>query len=338
MRICGYSIVAILLAGSLFRPTLAEPARQAARNRQANSNAARPKAKQQSNTSSPQSKTRPRASANAGAAIFVVTQDRSGSYIEPLVGTIEGRYIEPPSGASENFGQFAERYYRAGQKYRLLFGGGDAGVASVKEWAGKSRDCGRSLATVELDTTARINGLVMAIATNSETLGRKPPSRRLPTASERPAVSEMAQKIFRQKGVPASSLQSMKTINMTATDLNGDGKAEVIASFIARAKGKGEAVHHLFLIAQPDADGFDVGMMKYARTAGRDLPEGANIDDVDNALLTEVLVDQIDLDKDNTAEVITMTKSFEGATYKIYKRQKSQWVTIYEFYSYRCAY
>jgi hypothetical protein len=92
------------------------------------------------------------------------------------------------------------------------------------------------------------------------------------------------------------------------------------------------------LITQPDEDGFDLGLMKYARTAGRDLPEGTNLDDLDDALLTEVLVDQLDLDKDNFAEVITMTKSFEGATYKIHKKQKNQWVMIYEFYSYRCAY
>ena len=97
-------------------------------------------------------------------------------------------------------------------------------------------------------------------------------------------------------------------------------------------------MHHLFLIAQPDGDEFDVGLMKYGRTARGDLPQGASLNDVDEALLTEVLVDQLDLDNDKFGELITMTKSFEGATYKIYKRQRGQWVTIYEFYSYRCAY
>ena len=151
MRICGYSIVAICLAFSLARPTLAEQGPPPApRERQSNSNATRPKAKQQSNTNSSGSKAKQRTSSSAGAALFVVTQDRTGSHIEPLVGTIQGRYIEPPSGASENFGQFADRYYRAGQKYRLLFGGGNAGVAAVKEWSGKESDCGRSQASVEL--------------------------------------------------------------------------------------------------------------------------------------------------------------------------------------------
>ncbi|MFP5262832.1 MAG: hypothetical protein ACLGJB_13085 [Blastocatellia bacterium] len=344
MRTCAKGIVSTLAALLLVAPSLAARAAQDAGKRQANSNAARransnaarPKARQQSNTNPAQSKAKPRAS--SGAALFVVTQDRSGSYVEPLVGMIQGRYIEPPSGASENFEQFADRYYRAGQKYRLLFGGGEAGAATVKGWSGKASDCGRSRAGVELETTARIGGLVMGIATNSETLGRGAPSRRFPSAKERAAASEIAQKIFRQKGVPQASLQSMKTINMTAIDLNGDGKMEVVASFTARANERGEAVHHLFLIAQPDGDGFDVGLMRYARTARRDLPQGASLADVDEAVLTEVLVDHLDLDNDKVNEVITMTMGFEGATYKIYRMQKGQWVTIYEFYSYRCAY
>jgi hypothetical protein len=343
MRTCAEGIVSILAALLLVAPSLAAQGagkRQANSNaaRRANSNAARPNARRQSNTNTAQSKAKPRASSGAGAALFVVMQDRSGSYVEPLVGMIQGRYIEPPSGASENFEQFADRYYRAGQKYRLLFGGGEAGAATVKGWSGKASDCGRSRAGVELETTARIGGLVMGIATNSETLGRGAPSRRFPSAKERAAASEMAQKIFRQKGVPHASLQSMKTINMTAVDLNGDGKMEVVASFTARTNEKGEAVHHLFLIAHPDGDGFDVGLMRYARTARRDLPQGATLADVDEAVLTEVLVDQLDLDNDKVNEVITMTMGFEGATYKIYRMQKGQWATIYEFYSYRCAY
>ena len=58
---------------------------------------------------------------SAGAAIFLVTQDRSGAHIAPLVGVIESRLIEPPSAESETFSEFASRYYRAGQKYSLAF-------------------------------------------------------------------------------------------------------------------------------------------------------------------------------------------------------------------------
>ena len=78
--------------------------------------------------------------------------------------------------------------------------------------------------------------------------------------------------------------------------------------------------------------------MRYSRTTGRDFPDGTNLDDLDDAVLTEVLVDQLDIDNDKFAEVVTMTMSFEGATYKIYRKQKDQWATIYQFYGYRCAY
>ena len=305
-----------------------------------NANTARPR-------SATESKAKPQSSAaksnatkskSAGAAIFLVTQDRSGAHIAPLVGVIEGRLIEPPSAESETFSEFASRYYRAGQKYRLLFGGGEAGTLTVKSGPDKQSDCARAQANVELETSTRINGLVMGLATASDALGRKTSSRRFPTANERATVSDIAKGIFRQKGVAAVALEDMKTINMTATDLGGDGKTEIIASFIVRTKQKSAAVHHLFLIAVPDVDGFDVDLMRYSRTTAGDLPGGASLDDVDQAVLTEVLVDQLDLNNDKMAEVITMTTSFEGATYKIYRKQNGQWATLYEFYGYRCAY
>lgn len=328
----NYRIVLLLAAFFALASFKSEGATQT-KSKPQNANRAQSKSKSQSNAdrSKPPART-------AGAALFVVTSDRAGAYMQPLVGVIEGRFIEPPSGESENFSEFVSRYYRAGQKYRLLFGAGEAGTVTVKAGPDKDKECARSQASVELETSARISGLVMALATNSTALGRKEPSRRFPAAAERATVSDIAKGIFRQKGVAAATLENMKTVNMTAMDLGGDPKAEIVASFIVRTAEKSAAVHHLFLIADPVEDGFDVGMMRYSRTTAKDLPGGASLDDVDQALLTEVLVDQVDIDKDKMAEVITMTMSFEGATYKIYRKQKGQWSNVYEFYSYRCAY
>jgi hypothetical protein len=279
-----------------------------------------------------------KASAKVGATLFVVSQNSNGSHIEPLVGIIEGRYLEPPSAESEQFAAFASRYYRTGQKYHLLFGGGDSGLLTVKARSGKDSDCGRALADIDLPAGVRINGLVMGLATNSETLGRRATARRFPSPAERAAVNDLAGRIFRQKGVAAAAVQDMQTINMTATDLDGDGHWEIIASFVVRTRARAEAVHHLFVVAVADGDGFDVDLMRYARTTRGDLPQGASLDDIQEALLSEVLVDHVDLDGDRMNEVVTMTMSFEGATYKIYHKQKNRWANIYEFYSYRCAY
>src|SRR5689334_19423968 len=94
------------------------------------------------------SKASSRTPSKAGATLFVVSQNNNGSHIEPLVGIIEGRYLEPPAAESDQFAAFASRYYRAGQKYRLLFGGGEAGAATVKAGPGKDSECARALATV----------------------------------------------------------------------------------------------------------------------------------------------------------------------------------------------
>ena len=332
MATCNHRVV-LILAVFLASAALGSEGAAQTKSKARNANQAQPKSKPQSNAGKSKSPAK-----GSGAALFVVTTDGAGAHIAPLVGVIEGRLIEPPSAGSENFSEFVSRYYRAGQKYRLLFGGGEAGTVTVKAGPDKNSDCGRAQASAELETPARISGLVMGLATTSNALGRKVSSRRFPTPKERATVSDIAKGIFRQKGVSAAALENVKTVNMTATDLDGDGKAEVIASFTVRTGEKGAAVHHLFVIADPLDDGFDVGMMRYSRTTAGDLPGGASLDDIDQAVLTEVLVDQLDLDNDKMAEVVTMTTSFEGATYKIYRKHKSQWANIYEFYSYRCAY
>jgi hypothetical protein len=289
-------------------------------------------------TAKPQTSAAKPKPSGAGATLFVISQDRTGSHMEPLVGIIDGRYIEPPAGESELFAQFVSRYYRAGQKYRVLFGGGDAGTLTVKAKPDPDNECARAQASVEMQATVRIGGLVMGLATNSETLGRKAVSRRFPTAVERTSLTEIGKNIFRQKGVPTTALDNLQTINMTATDLNGDGRIEIIASFMVRTEQKSAAVHHLFVIAAAKGDAFDVDLLRYSRTTKGDLPEGTSLADIDQALLSEVLIDQLDLDGDKMGEVVTLTTSFEGATYKIYRKQKGQWASVYEFYSYRCAY
>ena len=70
----------------------------------------------------------------------------------------------------------------------IITGGASGlGAATVKAGPGKDSECARAQATVDLQTTARINGLVMGLATNSETLGRRAAARRFPTPAERAA-------------------------------------------------------------------------------------------------------------------------------------------------------
>ena len=53
---------------------------------------------------------------------------------------------------------------------------------------------------------------------------------------------------------------------------------------------------------------------------------------------TELYVEQLDVDGDGAGELFTVSQSFEGTTYRAYRRQPGGWRAAYENYSYRCAY
>jgi hypothetical protein len=272
-------------------------------------------------------------------AIFAVSQNGSESFLDPVVIVIGGRYTKPSSGEGGEaaMSRFAARYYRPGQKYSLFFGGGKSGSVTVKQWLGKSEECNRSMAGVSLNTTAKIEGKVMGLATNVDSISRRESSRRIPTQGERASVVKLAQSVFTQKGATAPLLQGLRTINMTAMDLDDDGSFEVVGSFMLKKKG-GKEARGLFLIAEPRGAQYRAGFTRHEVMADTDLPGGASLDDLEDYVLAEILVDQLDLDRDGKGEIVTMDRGFEGVTYKIYKREKARWRKVYEYYSYKCAF
>src|SRR2546421_130139 len=59
---------------------------------------------------------------------------------------------------------------------------------------------------------------------------------RPPTDTEREGVMKMVRQIYRAHGTMPAALNSLKTTNLTATDLNGDGEFELIGSFVLESK------------------------------------------------------------------------------------------------------
>lgn len=277
---------------------------------------------------------------SASKLLFVVSRNAQGASIEPILTMGQGGYKQPVAGDSdaEEISRFAARHYRKGQKYRVLFGGGEAGSLTVKE-STKDSECFRTGADVTLQTQAGLNTNVMALATDSDSLGRAKGSRRAPTASERAAALSLARDAYKQKGVPASLLPSLTTVNLTATDLDGDGKAELIGSFVVKKKTRGQARYVLFLLAEPQGKGYRAGLTQYGHYTEKDIMSGANIDAIgEGGIYTERLVDQLDLDGDAAAEVITLQTGFEGVSYVVYRKQQGKWQKIYDFGNYRCAF
>ena len=146
--------------------------------------------------------------------------------------------------------KFAGEYFRVAAKYRVTFGGGEVGSATVK---GSDMGCNNIHAKATMEDNGKIPAHLSALATNSELLGKKPSSRRAPTDEERQAVMKLVNQVYRSRQTTPALLRTLKTTNLTATDLDGDGKFELIGSFVIETKTK--ARRRSFLIAEPSGRG-----------------------------------------------------------------------------------
>jgi hypothetical protein len=107
----------------------------------------------------------------------------------------------------------------------------------------------------------------------------------------------------------------METLNLTASDLDRDGKAELVGSF--RAVGTDYTNYALFIIFEPAGGKFKAALTWYHK--------GAEATAADRRL-----VDQLDLDGDGVSEVIAEGHYYESNDYFIYKKQRGQWRSVYQ--------
>ena len=178
----------------------------------------------------------------------------------------------------------------------------------------------------------------MALATDGAHAPRTQTSRRAPTADERAAAFGVAKRFLAGKRVSASAIErGTKTLNLTATDLDGDGREELVGSYVVKVAPRVRDT--LFLIAAPQGRGYRAALTKYARVNAREMMDPSLIDDIgEGGLGAELYVEQLDADGDGVGEVFTLSLSFEGTTYRAYQRRRGVWRAAYENYSYRCAY
>lgn len=259
---------------------------------------------------------------------------------------------------------FAGNYFAPGKKYRVTFGGGEVGTATVKSSA---LGCNSIHASATVEDHKKIPPHLSALATDSVTLGRKPAARRPPTDAERLGVMKMVRQIYRAHGTLPASVNTLKTTNLTATDLNGDGEFELIGSFVVESKtpssnrtksprvngttspkvngttgSTGNSRRDLFLIAEPQRS----TPVQAVGSAGPSLSAEASFsagppfkaglvnfqfyklppEGFDSAV---DFVDQLDLDGDGVAEVFVQEHGFDAYGYSIYKKTNRGWRKIY---------
>jgi len=234
-------------------------------------------------------------------------------------GKLRRPYPEQTEAAQKKFGDI---YFKAGRTLRVTFGGGEIGTATVTSF---QQGCNNIHARANLSDNGRLPSHLSALATNSDLLGRKGSSRRAPTEAERAAVMKMVREIYLGRGTPRSLLQSITTTNLTATDLNADGRLELIGSFVLQTKAK--ARRDLLLIAEPQSSAtFRAALVDFQSYK---LPA----EEFDSA---RDFIDQLDLDGDNVAEVFVQQHGFDGYAYAIYKKTLGRWRNVYSFLGDAC--
>ena len=229
-------------------------------------------------------------SATQDSVVFAVTRRADAAFdFEPIATYRRGAFAGSITGesSSEELANFAKNYYRAGQRYRLIWGGAEAGALVAKQSQAES-DCAKAAATADVQTTVQLGGNRMALATNSPNLGLAKPSRRAPTDEERAQIKSHVERIFREKGVPANALDKLKTINLTATDLNNDGAAELIGTYMIRRGETNIFIDKLFVLAEPvAAGGVRIGLARHERIKGTDFSNIEALQSVgENAFMT----------------------------------------------------
>src|SRR6266576_2500523 len=132
--------------------------------------------------------------------VFAVSAEEGNGSMDAVV-LVDGKQFRVPFSDEQKDRQkrIAEEYFAAGRKYRLIFGGGEAGSVTVKKW---SEGCNSVHAEVMPSTSVHLGGEVRALATNSDTLGKHANARRAPTETERAAVMILVKSIYKQNRTP----------------------------------------------------------------------------------------------------------------------------------------
>lgn len=254
--------------------------------------------------------------------IFVVSGEESEPgqarrySMDALVVIRGGKYVHPMDEYNEKSERlFADKYYQKGQKYRLLFGGGEAGTATVQSW---QEGCNAIHSTISVEGDVNVRGRIMGLATDSESLGKRAVSRRALTGAERDAVMSLVQSIYRQRKTPNALMRRLEVKNLTATDLNGDGRYEVVGDFRIQTGDINGARRDLFLIATPAAKGYRAELANF-QSYRMDSGFGRGVG----------FADQLDMDGDGTSEIVTIDEGFDGYGYSIYRKRNGRWSVIY---------
>jgi hypothetical protein len=266
--------------------------------------------------------------------IFAVLND--GKTLEPVGYVSKNKLAEPVNGSDANnlITAFNKTYYKPGTVYRLIWGGSNVGTVKVKSSDPKA-ECSKNTAdSTTSSAKVTLKGMVMGLATNATSKATNASSRRKPTAAEKNEMDVLARAEFLKEKITAKTLRYQ---NLTALDVDNDGKAEFIASYWVDIDKLTRGL--LFFIASKGSNNkYSVGYKEYRSVDQASMMSGSDIKAVDEGVYHELLLDAFDYDNDGTAEVFTTQSGLEGSGFFAYKRNGSKWTRAYEFNNYHCGF
>ncbi|HVE59222.1 MAG TPA: hypothetical protein VNB22_20530 [Pyrinomonadaceae bacterium] len=268
--------------------------------------------------------------------IFAVLNE--GKSLEPIAFIEKGKLTPPVGGDSDQnvIAAFNKTYYTPKAAYRLIFGGANAGTATVLSSDAKA-ECAKNTAQVSVSSTkTKLGGFVMALATDAAAKKAASGLRRKPAPAERAEIESLVRAEFANQKVAASAIKNLHYHNLTALDVDNDKKADFVGSFWVDS-GKTERAL-LFFIAEKNAKGkYAFGYSEFRIIKQEDVMSN-EIKSVDEGIYHELLLDVFDYDNDGVSEIFTYIPSFEGTGFNAYKRENGSWKRSFEGSNYHCGY
>ncbi|HEY8560687.1 MAG TPA: hypothetical protein VIL74_09955 [Pyrinomonadaceae bacterium] len=268
--------------------------------------------------------------------IFAVLND--GKTFEPIAYLEKGNLAATVGGDAEmrEIELFNKTYYRPKAAYRLIFGGANAGTATVLS-ANAAAECSRNMAQISVSSAkAKLGGMVMALATDATVKTNGSGIRRRPTPAERSEIEALARGEFARQKVSAAARKNLKSQNLTALDVNNDRSADFVGSYWVETSPTERAL--LFFIAEKKEGGkYRLTFMEFRLIKQSDVMSG-DIKSVDQGILHELLLDAFDYDNDGVSEIFTYLPGFESSSFNVYESANGSWKLAYESSNYHCGY
>jgi hypothetical protein len=273
--------------------------------------------------------------------IFAVLND--GKTLEPIALIDKGKLVPASDGGDEEKikKQFAKIYYKPKASYSLIFGGAKGGLVTINS-SDTTAECTSNMAEISTQATkAKLSGFVMALATNAPPNTVKS-TRRQPTPTERTEITALVRAEFVKQKVAASALRNLNFHNMTALDVETDGKAEIVGtSYVVTSysESKPDAYAILFFIADKNKAGkYNFGFSEFKAVKQEEMMSGAEVTAIENGIYSELLLDVLEYNGDKTGEIFTYTQGLEGSGFNAYRRSGGKWIRAFEGGNYHCGF